>query len=148
MRIAALYSHLNGKEYLLVHRRHLWEEVREVIEDIDASNLRTKVSQERRNQGKYLFSPKALNLAFKEGFRNRGWGEHRTTFWIAVDEKVMRAAIPLDTKDQKQMIKEAGFDPIMSYNQTDFVKDRVAVEVQFGKYSFVAHDIFVKHLNF
>ena len=33
----------------------------------------------------------------------------------------------------------------MSYNQTDFVKDRVAVEVQFGKYAFVAHDLFVKH---
>ena len=32
MRIEARYSHLNGEEYLLVHRRRLWEEVREVIE--------------------------------------------------------------------------------------------------------------------
>lgn len=39
-------------------------------------------------------------------------------------------------------------DPIQSYNQTDFVKDRIAVEVQFGKYAFVAHDLFVKHLSF
>ena len=38
--------------------------------------------------------------------------------------------------------------PIFSYNQTDFVKDRVAIEVQFGKYSFVAYDLFVKHLAF
>lgn len=36
----------------------------------------------------------------------------------------------------------------MTYNQTDFIKDRVAVEVQFGKYSFVAHDLFVKHMSF
>ena len=36
----------------------------------------------------------------------------------------------------------------MSYSQTDFVKDRVAVEVQFGHYTFVAHDLFVKHLSF
>lgn len=36
----------------------------------------------------------------------------------------------------------------MSYNQTDFVKERVAVEVQFGKYSFLAHDLFVKHVSF
>ncbi len=36
----------------------------------------------------------------------------------------------------------------MSYNQTDFLKSRVAVEVQFGKYAFVAHDLFVKHLSF
>ena len=38
--------------------------------------------------------------------------------------------------------------PIRSYNQTDFVKNRVAVEVQFGKYSFIAYDLFVKHLAF
>jgi hypothetical protein len=38
--------------------------------------------------------------------------------------------------------------PILSYKQTDFVKNRVAVEVQFGKYAFVAFDLFVKHLLF
>ena len=45
-------------------------------------------------------------------------------------------------------IEAAGEKPIYSYNQTDFVKDRVAVEVQFGKYAFVAYDLFVKHLAF
>jgi len=33
----------------------------------------------------------------------------------------------------------------MSYNQTDFMKNRVAIEIQ---YAFVAHDLFVKHLSF
>ena len=28
----------------------------------------------------------------------------------------------------------------------DFIKRRVAVEVQLGKYSFIAYDLFVKHL--
>ena len=32
--------------------------------------------------------------------------------------------------------------------QTDFVKKRIAIEVQFGKYAFVAYDLFVKHLLF
>jgi hypothetical protein len=44
------------------------------------------------------------------------------------------------------MIEAAGKRPIYSYNQTDFVKNRVAVEVQMGKYSFIAYDLFVKHL--
>ncbi len=35
-----------------------------------------------------------------------------------------------------------------SYNQTDFVKDRIALEIQFGKYAFVAYDMFVKHMAF
>lgn len=57
---------------------------------------------------------------------------------------------PLTTKcdEQKTGVDEAGETPIYRYNQTDFVKDRVAVEVQFGKYSFVAYDLFVKHLAF
>jgi Restriction endonuclease BglII len=50
--------------------------------------------------------------------------------------------------EQKRLIVEAGKKPIRSYNQTDFVKNRVAVEIQFGKYSFVAYDLFVKHLAF
>jgi hypothetical protein len=50
--------------------------------------------------------------------------------------------------EQKKEIEAVGETPIFSYNQTDFVKDRVAVEVQFGKYSFVAYDLFVKHLAF
>ena len=46
------------------------------------------------------------------------------------------------------MIESKGLEPIKTYNQTDFVKDRVAVEIQFGKYAFVAHDLFVKHMSF
>ena len=37
---------------------------------------------------------------------------------------------------------------VSKLRQTDFVKERVAVEVQFGKYSFVAYDLFVKHMAF
>ena len=54
----------------------------------------------------------------------------------------------LDPDAQKLILEEAGKNPIRSYNQTDFVKNRIAVEVQFGKYSFIAYDLFVKHLAF
>jgi len=54
----------------------------------------------------------------------------------------------LPAEEQKQQIEAAGEKAIFSYNQTDFVKNRVALEVQFGKYSFVAYDLFVKHLAF
>ena len=54
----------------------------------------------------------------------------------------------MDTQEQREEIEVAGEIPIFSYNQTDFVKERVAIEVQFGKYSFVAYDLFVKHLAF
>ena len=54
----------------------------------------------------------------------------------------------MPTAQQKAEIENAGLKSINSYNQTDFVKGRVAVEVQFGKYSFVAYDLFVKHMAF
>ena len=56
--------------------------------------------------------------------------------------------LSLPPEEQKKTIESAGEQPIYSYNQTDFVKDRVALEIQFGKYSFVAYDLFVKHLAF
>lgn len=148
MQVKARYSHLNGEEYLLVHRRELWEEVQAVIAGIDASACRTKVSRERTMPGRLLFSPTDMNQAFKEKFRDLGWNERRSTFWVTDDEKVLRGIYGLPEPEQKKAIEEAGQIPIMSYNQTDFVKDRVAVEVQFGKYAFVAHDLFVKHLSF
>jgi hypothetical protein len=51
-------------------------------------------------------------------------------------------------EQQKAEIIAAGKQPIFSYNQTDFVKDRIELEVQFGKYAFVAYDLFVKHMAF
>ncbi len=64
------------------------------------------------------------------------------------DEKLLRGIYGLPTEQQKEKITDSGKEPLRSYNQTDFVKDRIAVEIQFGKYAFVAHDLFVKLLSF
>lgn len=148
MQVKSRYSHLNGEEYLLVHRKQLWQEVLDVIAEVDAWTCRTKVSQEKTMRGKLLFSPGVMNRKFKDGLQSRGWSERRSTFWVTDDERLLRGIYGLSADEQKQAIEIAGHTPIMSYNQTDFVKDRVAVEVQFGKYAFVAHDLFVKHLSF
>ncbi len=149
MQVKARYSHLNGEEYLLVHRKQLWDEVQSVIEEMDAFACKTKVSEEKTKKGKLLFSPKDMNQAFKNEFGERGWAQRRSSnFWVTHDEKLLRRVYSLSAHEQKQEIEAAGYKPIDSYNQTDFVKDRIAVEVQFGKYAFVAHDLFVKHLSF
>ena len=142
MRIQAKYSHLNGEEYLLVHRKQLWDEVKEVVAEVDAAACRTKVSREKTMPGKVLFSPADMNRAFKDGLKARGWSERRSTFWLTADEKLMRGIYGLSENEQKRAIEKAGYEPIMSYNQTDFVQERVAVEVQFVKHlSFYVSDI-------
>ena len=148
MRIAARYSHLNGWEYLQVHKPELWVEVCEVIARIDAEACRTKESAEKSKVGRMLFSPKAINQAFKREFEDRGWQERRNTFYVTHDEKVLRRVASMTPEEQKAEIERTGLEALMSYNQTDFIKRRVAVEVQLGKYAFVAHDLFVKHVSF
>lgn len=148
MRIVEHYSHLNGLEYLLVHKPELWDGIRGVIASVDASQYKTKISREKTMLGKALYAPKEMNKAMEYGFTEHGWSESRTSYWVTKDAKLIRRTMNLDPKEQEKEIEEAGESPISSYNQTDFVKNRVAVEVQFGKYSFVAFDLFVKHMAF
>lgn len=53
-----------------------------------------------------------------------------------------------DKELQRQAIISCRFQPYGTYNQVDFVKERVAVEVQFGKYFSVQYDLHVKHTFF
>ena len=148
MKIAETYSHLNGLEYLLVHRPRLWKEIKKVIKSIDAGLLKTKVSKEARMLGQLKYSPKALNAVFCEELALLDWQESRVAYWVTRDQRLIRKTLTKTPDEQKTEIEAAGLPAIYSYNQTDFVKQRVAVEVQFGKYSFVAYDLFVKHLAF
>jgi Restriction endonuclease BglII len=146
--IAAFYSHLNGLEYLMVHKPALWQEIRDVVSSIEASLSRTKTSREKTKAGKTLFAPAVLNKDFATRFNRLGWEESRTSYWVTQDARLIRKTLQLPAEEQKAEIEAAGLHPIFSYNQTDFVKERVAIEVQLGKYFAVAYDLFVKHLAF
>ena len=148
MRIVTYYSHLNGLEFLQVHQPSLWAEIVRVVEAVDAAACRTKISKEVRTVGQMFYSPIAMNAAMDARFRELGWNERRTSYWVTSDSRLIRKTMHMPAAQQKAEIEAAGLLPILSYNQTDFVKDRVAVEVQFGKYSFVAYDLFVKHMAF
>ena len=148
MKIAETYSHLNGLEYLLVHKKKLWMELKKVISLVDAGKCKTKVSKEKTRKGQTLYSPIEMNKEFKKLLGQKNWEESRVSYWVTKNEKLIRKTLTMDQKDQKREIEATGETPIKSHNQTNFVKDRVAVEVQFGKYAFVAYDLFVKHLAF
>lgn len=148
MKIVETYSHLNGLEFLIVHKPKLWGEIKKVIASVNAENCKTKVSKEKTMTGKLLYSPIDMNAAFSKLLRNHKWQESRVSYWVTKNEKLIRKTLTMPAAEQKKEIVAAGEAPIFSYNQTDFIKERVAIEVQFGKYSFVAYDLFVKHLAF
>ncbi len=148
MKIATFYSHLNGFEFLKVHKPRLWTEIENVIAAVNAASCKTKVSKELRTKGKSFYSPIEMNKCMAKGFEKHKWQEERVRYWVTEDAQLIRKTLHLSSGEQKAIIEQAGKRAIQSYNQTDFVKDRVAVEVQFGKYSFVAYDLFVKHMAF
>lgn len=148
MKIVNYYSHLNGLEWLHYHKKGLWDEIVSVLRDVDASLCRTKVSEEKGMEGRILYSPRDMNRMIKDRLSVLGWQERRVGYWVTDDHRLIQRTIRLPPSEQRAEIEAAKKRAIYSYNQTDFVKDRVAVEVQFGKYSFIAYDLFVKHLAF
>ncbi|SRR5260221_2918783 len=148
MKIAAEYSHLNGKEYLLVHHKKTLKEIYDVIENIDATKHKTKESKESTKKGKLVYNPGSLNEEFKRLLYKKGWNERRRDFFVSTDPNIVKQLEPLDFQEQKKLLIELGKPLFDSYNQTDFVKNKIAVEVQLGKYFAVTYDLFVKHLSF
>jgi len=119
MRIVYEYSHLGGAEILQVRYPECEREVYEIIADVTAK--RTKISEERTMRGRELYSPKDMNQQFRQAFRARGYTELRDTYTITVPDSDV--TIP------------------GAFKQIDFVKGRVLVEVQFGKYAFMFYDM-------
>ena len=149
MRIVEKYSHLNGEEFLLVHQKQLHKEIMDTIRSIDANLVKTKVSKEKTMKGRLLYNPDALNKEFKRKFKQNKWQDVRYQYYVTTDFNLSQKLAVLPYQEQGEYLASRGIkNAIRSYKQTDFVKDNVAVEVQFGKYSFVAYDLFVKHLLF
>lgn len=148
MKIANLYSHLNGYEYMLIHKKPLWEEIAAAIEQIDA-NQYTKVSKAKPSLGKIFYDQKAINKKFEDILFPQNWQSITTQYYVSGDISTAREIAQIrDKEEQRQIIENNGFIPYRTNNQVDFVKERVACEVQFGKYFSVAYDLHVKHTFF
>lgn len=148
MVVASMYSHLNGFEHIQYHKPQTWNEIAEVIASVDVEACRKKKSLEKTMPGKLIYSTPEINRRFRDGLNARGWRESKVQYWVTGDARLIRKTVALPADEQRRLIEAEGQVPMYSYNQTDFVKDRIALEVQFGKYSFVAYDLFVKHMAF
>ena len=120
MKIVYEYSHLGGKQILQIDYPEIFSEIHEVIQSIN-NIKKNKISEEKTKKGKMLYSPKELNKIFSQKFNEKGFYEVRDRYDIVIPK-------------QEKVISN-------SYKQIDFVKDRVFVEVQFGKYAFMFYDM-------
>ncbi|MEW5946509.1 MAG: BglII/BstYI family type II restriction endonuclease [bacterium] len=130
MRIAAEFSFNNGSE--IVRRKHgtILKELVSCINSVDASRYMTKKSKEKTMPGRMLYNPRALNKAFDDFLVSKGWVKHR--------EKC----------DYPRHYYTSGYEPSDlrngAFREMDFVKNRLGVEVQFGKYAFMVYNVCAK----
>ena len=119
MKIVYEYSHLGGTEILKVRFPGHEQEIYDVIAMVEGR--RNKISKEKTMPGRELYSPTDMNQQFHQAFTLRGYKELRDTYTITVP---------------------GGNVAIQgAFKQVDFVKDRILVEVQFGKYAFMFYDM-------
>ncbi len=130
MIIAGIYSFNDGKNRIRSGYSAELEEVKEVIAAVDSTQCKTKTSQEKTMSGRNLYSPRALNKAFTKEFKLRGWREHKVECNYSTKHYV-----PNFTPKNP---------PRRAFREMDFVKNRVGVEVQFGKYAFMVYNVCAK----
>lgn len=123
MEIVAEYSFKKGKEHIEKYHKLEFQEVKEVISLVDASKLKTKVSEEKTMIGKMLYAPKGMNKEFKKLFEERGW-------------KPVKINV-------KTFVPETGHE-FKGFREMDAVKSNLGVEVQFGKYAFMVYNVCAK----
>src|SRR5438552_2710585 len=131
MKLAAIYSFNNGEKIVSERYPNLVDEVQAAIAAVDEKRCKTKESFESTTTKKFFYSPVALNKAFKKQLiEKRGWKpirvpcDYPTTFYLE-DYKIRRSN------------REA-------FREIDFVKKKLGVEVQFGKYAFMVYNVCAK----
>lgn len=130
MIIAGIYSFKRGEEIITSQYSKELEEVKQVITAVNSEQCKTKISREKTMPGKTLYSPRALNKAFAKEFASLGWKKHKVECRYS----------------DKYYVH--GFNSYNSskaaFREMDFVKNRVGVEVQFGKYAFMVYNVCAK----
>lgn len=132
MKIVAEYDFNNGKDFIENHFINELAELKSAITNINADSYKTKESYEKTMPGRMLYSPVELNKAFKELLCDDSWSNHKITCNYRDFGNYLEGYVPVDDSRTKP------------FRDMDFVKNRLGVEVQFGKYAFMVYNVCAK----
>jgi hypothetical protein len=130
LKIVGKYSFNNGVKEVSRHYGRQLSEVEDVIKRIKAPQHKTKKSLEKTMPGRVLYSPRSINKAFKEEFGAKGWHSVR----VACDYSREHYISEYRTKSNSRG----------AFREMDFVKNKLGIEVQFGKYAFMVYNVCAK----
>ena len=130
MIIAGEYSFNGGSAFINAKYPLLLNEIKQVITSVKANQHKTKTSEEKTMPGRKLYSPQSLNKAFKAKFYPKHW-------------KSVKVQCDYPTKYYAANYKAKKLNK-GAFREMDFVKERLGVEVQFGKYAFMVYNVCAK----
>jgi len=115
MIIKDIYSHKGGLEYIRKNNPKELDDVYKAVESINIYKALSKKSHEK-TKSSLLFSPIDMNNQLKKKLSKKKW-----------------ISMSVGFKEHKNAFREI-----------DGLKNRLGLEIQFGKYAFMAYDIFSK----
>lgn len=127
MRVDRTYSFKDGEKFIQKHHVKELREVLNTIRHLDAMTCLTKPSSEKTKVGQLLFSPPDLNKAMKIELLGHNWTKK---------------------SDGKKGYVEPRVYFGRRFREMDGIKNKVGLEIQFGKYAFMGYDIFSKMVIF
>ena len=111
------------------------------IASIDAEAYRVKESREKTMLGRLLYAPKLINSRMLEGFLYQQpyqWNTPERRLRVTFEHEDQLSGTP---HGQLSIYDDATrLAPTVVTFTTDGIKNKVALEVQLGKYSFVEYD--------
>jgi hypothetical protein len=122
VKIIKRYDHKNALAFLEKQHPGMLDELIKNVEAIDIGVHKTKVTKEtgqRFTLGQLLYSPVSMNGALAQTLRAEGWHPSRIT---------------LASPDSDHT----------GFREIDGLKEKVGLEIQFGKYAFMGYDILGK----
>ena len=125
MIIKDVYSHNDGEKYINENHKSEYDEIVSAINNINIRDAISKVSKEKSKD--LIFSPIDLNIQLKSYLSNLGWTKKKENSKKGFQEP-------------RIYFEEGGRE----YREMDGIKNKVGLEIQFGKYSYMAYDIFSK----
>jgi len=130
MIVAGIYSFNGGQEVFESAYPNELAQVMQVINQVDSESCKIKRSKEKTKSGNLLYSPSHLNELFKNGFTELGWKSHKIYCHYPTQYYVSNYTTSATTKK--------------AFREMDFVKGKVGIEVQFGKYAFMVYNVCAK----
>ncbi|MEK9158510.1 MAG: BglII/BstYI family type II restriction endonuclease [Patescibacteria group bacterium] len=130
MKIINTYSFKDGERFIKTKHPKELRDVQEAIKTLDATLCLTKESKEKTKRGQILFSPVDMNNYLKLVCHQKGW----TT--KAGEGKKRKFVEPRHAFGKGR------------FREMDGIKNKVGLEIQFGKYAFMGYDIFSKMIIF